>query len=172
MKQLALVTCLLFIQLCSFSQTQITQWNFNNLTAVPSIGSGTINNVGGTTFTYASGAANGGSSDTAAVNNAYNTTGYPAQNTAPKTAGVQIACSTVGFQNIQFRFDQRLSNTACNTYVVQYTTDISAPVPVWIDAQVFTFTPAIVGTGDVWYNLRNTNLSAIAALNNNPKCGV
>ncbi|MBK7039944.1 MAG: T9SS type A sorting domain-containing protein [Bacteroidetes bacterium] len=171
MKQLALFSCLVFLHLCGYAQTPFTIWNFNNLTALPSTGSGTLTNIGGTTFTYASGAVSGGSSDTAVVNNAYNTTGYAPQNTAPKTAGVQVAVSTVGFQNIQFRFDQRLSNTACNTYVVQYTTDITAPVPVWIDAQVFTFTPAPSGTGDVWYNLRNTDLSAITALDDNPNVG-
>lgn len=171
MKQISLLICITFMHLCSFSQTNFTVWNFNNLTALPSVGTGVITTIGGTTSTFASGAANGGSSDTAAVNNAFNTTGYPAQNTASKTAGVQMAVSTVGFQNIQLRFDQRLSNTACNTYVVQYTTDISAAIPIWTDAQVFTFTPAPVGTGDVWYNLRNTNLSAITALNNNPNAG-
>ncbi|MBK9301390.1 MAG: choice-of-anchor I family protein [Bacteroidetes bacterium] len=171
MKQLALFSCLVFLHLCGYAQTPFTIWNFNNLTALPSTGSGTLTNIGGTTFTYASGAVSGGSSDTAVVNNAYNTTGYAPQNTAPKTAGIQVAVSTVGFQNIQFRFDQRLSNTACNTYVVQYTTDITAPVPVWIDAQVFTFTPAPSGTGDVWYNLRNTDLSAITALDDNPNVG-
>jgi hypothetical protein len=171
MKQFTLIILALFTSLFGVAQTNITVWDFNTLTPVPSVGTGTLTNLGGITFTYASGAAGGGSSDPAAVNNAYNTTSYPAQGTAPKTAGVQIAVSTVGFQNIGFRFDQRLSNTANNTYVVQYTTDITLAVPVWVDAQVFTFTPALTGTGDVWYNLRNTNLSAIAALNNNPNAG-
>jgi len=171
MKKFTLFICLLLHALWGYSQTPITQWDFNALAALPTTGSGTLTNIGGITFTYASGSASGGSSDPSGTNNAYNTTGYPAQSTLPKTAGLQVAVSTVGFQNIQFRFDQRLSNTSNNTYVVQYTTDITAAVPVWIDAQVFTFTPAATGTGDVWYNLRNTNLSAVTALNNNPNVG-
>lgn len=168
MKKIILFIVPLLCSIITLAQTSFTVWDFNTQTALPSVGSGTLTNLGGITFTYASGAAGGGSSDPAAVNNAYNTTTYPAQGTAPKTAGVQVAVSTAGYQNIRFRFDQRLSNTANNTYVVQYTTDITAPVPVWVDAQTFTFTPAPTGTGDIWYNLRNTDLSAVSALNNNP----
>ncbi len=168
MKKIILFILPLLCSIITLAQTSFTVWDFNNQTALPSVGNGTLTNLGGITFTYASGAAGGGSSDPAAVNNAYNTTSYPAQGTAPKTAGIQVAVSTAGYQNIRFRFDQRLSNTANNTYVVQYTTDITAAMPVWIDAQTFTFTPAPTGTGDVWYNLRNTDLSAVSALNDNP----
>jgi hypothetical protein len=60
-------------------------------------------------------------------------------------------------------FDQRLSNTANNTYVAQYTTNGTD----WIDAQTFTFTPAATGTGDTWYKNRTVDLTSIPALDNN-----
>jgi len=113
----------------------------------------------------------GGSSDpvtTSPPNYGWNTTNYPSQGANPKTAGAQFRVSTLGYDNIQFVFDQRLSNTAANTWVVQYTVDITATNPVWVDAQTFTFEPQATGTGDTWYNQRTVNLSGVTALNNNP----
>jgi predicted aspartyl protease len=163
----------------------IAQWNFNGPSAdevpggpespEPSVGVGTANLAGGTTASFASGVASGGSSDpetTVPPNYAWNTTTYPAQGTNPKTAGVQFNVSTVGYQDITFMFDQRLSNTAANTWVVQYTLDASASSPEWLDAEMFTFEPQETGTGDVWYNQRTVDLSAVTGLNNNPNVGV
>jgi cold shock CspA family protein len=163
------------------AQTVITRWNFNGPAAdqipggpgspTPEVGIGTSALVGGTTATFASGVASGGSSDpvtTSPPNYGWNTTNYPAQGTNPKTAGVQFMVSTLGYDNIKFIFDQRLSNTAANTWVVRYTADITATNPIWVDAQTFTFEPQATGTGDVWYNQRTVDLSGITALNNNP----
>ncbi|MBK9290218.1 MAG: T9SS type A sorting domain-containing protein [Bacteroidetes bacterium] len=163
------------------AQTVITRWNFNGPASdqvpggpdspSPAIGNGIASLVGGTTATFASGTASGGSSDpetTTPPNYGWNTTNYPAQGTAPKSAGAQFRVSTLGYDNIQFVFDQRLSNTAANTWVVQYTTDVTASSPVWVDAQTFTFEPQATGTGDTWYNQRTVNLAGVAALNNNP----
>lgn len=161
-------------------QTVITRWNFNGASAdevpggssspAPETGNGVASLAGGTTATFASGVASGGSSDpvsTSPPNYGWNSTTYPAQGASPKTAGVAFAVSTVGYDNIVFKFDQRLSNTAANTWVVQYTTDASVASPVWVDAQTFTFEPQATGTGDTWYNERTTNLATVTALNNN-----
>lgn len=161
-------------------QTVITRWNFNGASAdevpggatspLPETGNGVASLAGGTTATFASGVASGGSSDpvsTSPPNYGWNSTTYPAQGTSPKTAGVAFAVSTVGYDNIIFKFDQRLSNTAANTWVAQYTTNITATSPVWVDAQTFTFEPQATGTGDVWYNERTVNLASVTALNNN-----
>lgn len=164
----------------SWSQTTLAQWNFNggSATTVPGgatsptaiIGSGSAELVGGVTATFASGISSGGSSDpviTAPDNYGWNTTAYAALGAENKQRGVQFNVSTVGYQGITFRFDQRLSNTSNNTYVVQYTADRTAATPVWVDAQTFTFIPLATGTGDVWYNLRTVDLTAVTALDNN-----
>ncbi|HEY1039382.1 MAG TPA: choice-of-anchor I family protein, partial [Bacteroidia bacterium] len=155
------------------SQTTIGFWDFNSTandatpatgTILPSSGAGTITTIGGITTTFAAGLSPNDPNTT--DNSGYNTTTYPAQGTNPKTAGIQIDVNTTGLQNIAIEFQQRLSNTAANTWILQYTTDASVGAPVWVDAQVFTFTPAASGTGDTWYN-RTFNLSAVTALNNN-----
>jgi hypothetical protein len=162
----------------------ITQWHYNGPSAeevpggsnspLPSLGEGSAGLTGGTTATFASGTASGGSSDpvtTSPPNFAWNSTTYPAQGESPKTAGVYFLISTLGFENISFTFDQRLSNTAANTWMVQYTLDAMATNPVWVDAQLFTFEPQPTGTGDTWFNLRNVDFSAITGLSNNPNAG-
>jgi hypothetical protein len=160
----------------SLAQTTITQWNFNSNPAdantatgslTPSTGSGTITPLG-VTASFNNGAANGGSSDIAPAgdNSGWHTLDYPAQGTADKTRGIQFAVSTAGFQNISVRYDVRHSNTSSRYELLQYTTDITAATPVWVDAQVFDG-----NAGDTWFNNRTVNLSSVAALNNNTKAG-
>jgi predicted extracellular nuclease/uncharacterized protein YjiK len=136
----------------------ITQWTFEANDLNPAVGAGTASYVGGTTL---SGFNSGDPSGTSGV--AWNTTTYPAQGTNSKTAGVQFAISTVGYENITLTYAHRHSNTAANTSVVRYSTDGGA---TFTEAQTFTFAPAPSGTGDTWYQ-RSVDLSAIAALDNN-----
>jgi len=75
--------------------------------------------VGGTTSVWVSGS---GSIDTNNPNNAWNTQNYPAQGTGNKTAGAQFRVSTVGWQNISIRWDQRDSNTGSKYVRLQYST--------------------------------------------------
>lgn len=169
----------------SWGQITLAKWNFNGADAasvpgggsspLPSEGEGTIGLIG-TTSTSATPFAAGvnstgvGSSDpitTNPPNLAWATTNYPALGTGNKTSGIQINVNTANFAGITLKFDQRLSNKAGNTYVVQYTTDRLAASPVWVDAATFTFTPADTGTGDVWYNSRTVDLSSVTGLNNN-----
>lgn len=172
----ALITC------NSWAQVVITQWDFNGGSATtvpggsasptPIIGAGTAALVGGTTATFASGISSGGSSDpvtTSPNNYGWNTTNYAAFGTENKQRGVQYNVSTVGYHGIIFRFDQRLSNTSNNTYVVQYTADRTAATPIWVDVQTFTQPQGLSGTtgGDVWHNLRTVDVSSVTALDNN-----
>lgn len=170
----------------SWGQTTIAQWNFNGADAasvpgggsnpLPATGTGVISLFGtvttsATPFAAGVSAAGVGSSDpitTNPPNLAWATTNYPAPGVGNKQSGIQVNVSTVGYADITFRFDQRLSNKAGNTHVVQYTLDRTAASPVWVDAQTFTFTPAATGTGDAWYNLRTVDLSAVTGLDNNP----
>jgi hypothetical protein len=177
-----IVTLCLLVSNVIWSQTTLVQWNFNGVDAAsvlggaanptPAIGTGTLVVVGGATTDATTPFASGvGSTDlldtTPQTNFGLVTTNYPALGVGNKTAGAQINVSTVGYADITFRFDQRLSNTSNNTYVIQYTADRTAGSPIWVDAQLFTFTPAATGTGDVWYNLRSVDLSAVTALDNN-----
>ncbi len=157
-------------QRAAATTTIITQWTFNSPTpdgntatgtTLPAIGSGTASLIGGTTATFASGDASGGSSDPATGDDsAWNTTTYAPQGTEDRQRGAQFAVSTVGYQNILFSFDLRHSNTAANTVALLYSTDGGA---TFSEATTFVAT-----AGDVWFNNRSFNFSSIPALNNNP----
>lgn len=151
----------------------VTQWNFNSVvpdgstgtgTTIPSTGVGTAALVGGTTASFASGDASGGSSDPASGDDsAWNTTTYAAQGTGDKTRGASFAVSTVGYQDILLSFDLRHSNTSSRFGAVQYTTDGSA----WLDLGGFD---ADAG-GDTWY-ARSFDFSAVDAADNNASFAV
>ena len=111
--------------------TVICQWKFNvpggelvpiSGTIVPSIGSGTLRYIG----SFAT-APNGdailpmfrsgsGSADTTVFpdNTALDMSPFPAQGTADRTSGLEVAVSTAGRSNIVVSFDQRHSNRAAN----------------------------------------------------------
>lgn len=174
-----IIICIAVVATIS-AQTKIAQWNFNGesdstvpggtTSPTPVIGTGTASLLGGVTATFASGRASGGSSDTVSTvppNYAWNTTTYAVAGTENKQRGVEFKVSTVGYRDIKFTFDQRLSNTANNTYIVQYTLNGTN----WIDADTFTFIPAETGTGDFWFNIRSVDLSGINQLNNNADAG-
>lgn len=155
------------------AQTPITQWNFNSNpadasnstgTLIPSVGSGTIASLNITATTFNSGA---GSSDPVTTDNTgMGLSGFPAQGTSNKSAGIQFSASTVGYNNISLSFDLRHSNTGPKHFTVQYTTDVTATTPVWID-----FIEDSTMTGDAFVNNRSYNLSGVTALNNNAKAG-
>ena len=184
MKKLYLILNLVLIALLSpnnsWSQSTIAQWNFNgtSATTIPggetsptiSLGAGSAQLVGGTTAVFASGNLTTGTLETETTNPpnyGWNSTGYAPAGTENKLRGVQFNASTVGQAGIIFKFEQRLSNTSSNTYIVQYTADRTATTPLWVDAQTFTFTPATTGTGDTWYNARIVDLATVTELDNN-----
>ncbi len=158
------------VQPATATTTIITQWTFNSPTpdsntgtgtTNPAIGSGTASLVGGTTATFASGDASGGSSDPATGDDsAWNTTTYATQGTQDRQRSVQFAVSTVGYQNILFSFDLRHSNTAANTVALLYSTDGGAS---FTEATTF-----VANAGDAWFNNRSFDFSSIPALNDNP----
>ncbi len=132
----------------------ITQWDFEASNLTPSIGAGTASLVGGTTATFAGGF--GGSVA------GWNSTNYTASGAGNKSAGVQFAVSTSGFQGIKVSYNHRHSNTSANTNVLQYTINGTT----WLDAQTFSFTPAATGTGDTWYS-RAFDFTGFAGVDNN-----
>ena len=145
-------------------QQVITQWNFNSDNLTPAIGTGTAVAIGSVTPSFVSGT---GSSDPAGTNRAWTTTGYPAQGTAPKTAGVQFNVSTSGFTGVKFKFDSQFSNTAANTLALQYNPDVTNVLSPWITVQSI-----VTNVGGSFINNREFDLSAIPAANNNPNLGL
>lgn len=151
------------------AQAVVTQWNFNSATpdnntatgtVLPSVGTGTANLVGGTTATFASGTATGGSSDPALVDNSgWNLSTFPAQGTGNLTAGAQFAVSTLGLSDVVVSWDQRHSNTASAFVQFQYS----------VDGNSFTSfgSPFQATAGDAWFNGRSVNLSGLAGVDNN-----
>src|SRR5215211_2405086 len=142
----------------------ITQWNFNSVTPdgvgttgtnIPSAGIGTATLVGGTTATYAAGAA---ADPAPSDNSGWNTASYPAQGTGNKTRGVQFNVSTVGYDRMMVTWVHRHSSTASRYVRFQY----SINGVDFIDGPSFS-TDVI----DV-YHSRSVSLSAIAAVNDNP----
>jgi len=171
---------ILGFSLTSYSQSYFVKWDFNSIvndastaTGVntPSLGVDNFNSIGGVTNSFGSGNVNDLNTTD---NSSFQTTQYPELGLNPKTGGVQFNVSTVGFNKAQLEFYQRLSNTAANTWVLQYTLDktgvSTGGIVVWADATTYTFVPAPTGTGDTWH-LRTFDFSAIGGLNNNATAG-
>lgn len=134
----------------------ITQWNFNASNLLPSIGSGTASLLGGTTSTFASGTANGGSSD---GGTAWNVTSFAAQGTGNLSRGVQFSIDTTGYEQLSFSFDLRHSNTSARDEVVRVSVD---------NGQSFSTVASFIGNaGDTWFNGRSVDLSGVAGAANN-----
>lgn len=171
MRKTTILISALFILLTQsflFSETTIANWTFESQNNTVTIGSGTITLIGSITSTYPTGIAPntavvGGTAGTTSGTFALNTTTYPAASVGAKTAGIQIAVSTSGYNNIQITADIRHSNTSANKVVLQYSTNGTD----WVDATNYS-TPA---GGDNWY-LRTYDFSSIAAVNNNSSFAV
>lgn len=137
----------------------ITQWNFNNQSLAPSIGSGTLGAVGGVsagTFSQAS-----GSSDPLQPGFGWQTSAYPAQGQLSGKAGIEIRVSTLGWDDIVVRWDQRNSNTASRWAEVQYSWDGGVN---FIPVQVFETT-----AGETWFNGRSASLAGLPGAAHNPE---
>jgi hypothetical protein len=147
----------------------LTQWNFNSPvpdnntgtgTLTPNIGSGTASLVGGTSASFASGAASGGSSDPAPSDNSgWNITTFAAQGAGDLTRGVQFAVDTTGFTGVVVSWDQRHSNTAAAHAQFQYS----------LDGLSFTNfgAPFTATAGDSWFNGRSVDLGSVAGVADN-----
>jgi hypothetical protein len=140
----------------------LTQWNFNASNLTPSLGVGTASSLG-TTSSFSSGV---GSSDPAASpDQAWSSTGYPAQGTGDKTEGVQFLVSTLGMKDVVFTFDNRNSGTASRFMQVQYTIDGSS----YADAVGGLFETTVDG---VFVNGRTVSFTGVGGVDNNASFGV
>jgi len=151
----------------------ITRWKFNNSDLSPNTGFGTASAVGGVTASFVNGL--GGSSDRAAVNKAASIKGASGVFT-----GMQFAVSTVGKKEVKVFWDIAASGSASKYTKFQYTLDVTATPPVWVD-----YTPTVGDSPGVaiesgLYVLdkvnstllqRSADLSGVAGAQDNAKFG-
>lgn len=171
-----IVAALTALSSADFNPGTLTQWDFNGSSTAtvpggtasptPSIGAGTASLFGGVSATFASGTANGGSTDpvdTTPSNYAWNTTGYAPQGTENGGRGVQFNVSTEGWDKIVVSWDQRHSNTSSRFVQFLYTTDGLNFTNAGLDnGGLFEGT-----AGDTWFNGRTVDLTSIAGVANN-----
>jgi len=121
------VTCMALAAVAG-AQTSITLWDFNQpglstTSPAPASGVGTATLLGGvapaSTGAFAS---QSGSSDTNA-GSAWNTSNYPAQNTASGTGGVEFQANCTGFTGVTFEYDFRCSNSFSDFVDILYSTN-------------------------------------------------
>ncbi len=158
------ITALLATALLGWSAAAdvIAQWNFNNTEAqaTPSAGAGTLGPIGGITVSPpASGVGSSDPETAAGARNAYQTTGYPAADVGDRTAGIEFAVSTVGYQKVMVSFDYRGSNTSSRKLAVLYSLD---------GVNFLEGTVAEILVGGTFTNGIALDLSGVAAAEENP----
>jgi hypothetical protein len=156
----------LLVQACLCSADTITAFAFNStvndaITATgtnrPSIGSGTLSLIGGTTGSYGVGSSRDPQSTD---NSSLDTTPYPVYNAGNKTAGIQVLSSTAGYSNIVVRWDHESSGSASRYYRFRYSTNGGASFIDWPNATTLT-------TASKFFAFTN-DLTGVPYVNNNP----
>jgi hypothetical protein len=151
----------------------ITRWNFNNSELSPSTGSGVVETVGGVAAGFVNGV--GGSSDRAPINKAVSVKGATGQFT-----GLQFAVSTVGKKEVKVFWDIAASGSASKYTRFQYTLDVTASSPAWIDyAPTSKDSPGVTPAGGLYVLdvvdstllQRSADLSSVSGIENNAKFG-
>ncbi|MBX3354631.1 MAG: hypothetical protein KF724_02910 [Phycisphaeraceae bacterium] len=173
---IGIVATVTAIASADYNPGTLTQWDFNgpSATTVPggalspstSLGFGTASLIGGTTATFASGTANGGSTDpvtTTPPNYGWNVTTFAAQGQENNQRGVQFDVSTVGWDKIVVSWDQRHSNTSSRFVQFLYSLDGVNYTNAGLANDGIFEGPA----GDTWFNNRAVDLSNIAGAADN-----
>jgi hypothetical protein len=151
----------------------ITRWNFNNSDLSPSTGFGAVGAVGGVNTRPVDG--EDGSSDRATINKAVSVKGATGQFT-----GLQFAVSTAGKKEVKVFWDIAASGSASKYTKFQYTLDVTATPPVWVD-----YTPTVGDSPGVAIEIglyaldkvnstllqRSADLSGVPGAQNNAKFG-
>lgn len=147
----------------------ITQWTFNTNasdgvpntgTTIPETGTGTIAAIGGVGFSFTQGSGNDTSPTATDGNNnsGFDSAGYPPFDSGNKTAGIELAVSTAGFQDIVLSFDHAHAAGASARFRMQYSTD----------GVSFTDGDSYVASIANGFTPRMQDFGAVAALDNNP----
>lgn len=174
---------MVLVAITGSSQTTISQWTYEPLQGTtanptPNTGSGSSALVGSmispTTATGMNGTGCGGqvTGQTAWA------IGTAAPGATNESSGAQFNVSTVGYNNVVVRWDQRWSNTATNTVRLQYTTDGTNWNNFTMTAANTTFCLGSLNNGRFEANttgdqFRRTtvDLSSIPGVNNNSSFG-
>ncbi len=146
----------------SVSAAVLAQWDFNATTdtnhPATSSGEGIATVLGGLNVQFASGT---GSSDPAVTDDfALALSRFPAQGMAARSAGVQLAVSTAGYNSIGLKFDIRASATASRKGVVL------------VSGDGITFSEAVsffIAADGSFTNGITIPLTAFAGASNNPR---
>ena len=184
-RNLALLILAIFSTVSLTAQTEIARWTYEpvvgNVAAPESnFGNGTSMLVGSMTD---AGTATGINTESGCGPQTTGTNAWainPANpGTANESSGAQWMVSTVGFNNIQFRFEQRWSNASANTIRIQYTINGTQWINFDLTEANSTFCLGTLNngrfeantTGDQFRRI-TVNFSAITAANNNANFGV
>ncbi len=179
----------LFLLGSSFAQTNIAVWTYDGLsgtspTSYPAnVGSGTSSVIGAIVPVAAATGMdpiinNGCGNQNGSNPGAWSFTANPG--TSNESSGVQYNVSTLGYQNIQFTWDQRSSNTATNTVRIAYTLNGATWTNFNLAGTNTTFCTGSINTngcfeanttGDVYRRI-SVNFSSVVGANNNPNFGV
>jgi hypothetical protein len=118
------------------------------------------------------GAATGGN------NSALSYTGSNSGTVPNKSAGVQIAVSTVGKKDIVIYWDNRASDAGPKHLRAQYTLDVTVATPVWVDYVATTDGLNVANAGlyeaqasGTWYIRRKADLTGFTGVADNAKFG-
>ena len=166
MKTIVASSVFLFtVTLCT-QAALVARWDFNSPTPdgstatgtlVPAAGRGTASALGGITNLFSAGDTAHdpvGSTD----NSGWQTDHYPNATNANRSAGVQFAVDTSGYENLSLSWYERHSSTASRYTRLQYTLDGST----WLDADSMSLEVDSVFTN------RTVDLSAVGGAANNP----
>jgi len=148
----------------------VAVWDFNTYdaeastgTLLPSVGSGQVNPVGGTLleFGFAS-----GSSETGADNSALRLVA-PAGASMGDSIGADFTISTLGYSQIQLRFDRLRPAGSPQTFQVEYSYDAGG---TWLEYGTFGPSGSTWGvdTEGSWSNSTLLDLSADTGADNHP----
>lgn len=129
------------LRLCA-TQPTLALWDFNQTNDLlrATSGGATLSILGDLRSSPASGT---GSSDPATQGDyALQLTGFPKQGTGARTAGLEIAASTLGFESVVLLFDVRVTSTASRRIQVLYSIDgqglLAGPAFTLAGGAVFT----------------------------------
>ncbi len=154
MKKLSFVFILILI-VTFLSSSIITEWNFDNSTLTPSLGTGSLSLVGGMTHdTF-----NTGFPGSPSIG--WSVTSFPVQGTNNKSAGIYIEASSQGFGDIQLSWNIRHSNKSPKRAVLFYTLDKTDVNPVWIEAATYD-----ASAGDSWFSWVFDGTGVVGMANN------
>jgi len=168
MKHLFAALALGAAALPAMSATTLAYWDFNSDdgqvstgSLAPSDGAGTLTLIGGAEGLFTSGSP--GDPAGFPLDSGWSVGGFPAQGTAPGTAGLAGFVSAAGFKDIVLSFDYKTQPSGNKWFAVQATTDGGS---AWADVATFD-----VAAADQWFTTSIDLTAALPSLADQPGFG-